>query len=417
MTRRIVVVNDSCHPNGGAALLAIQSAIAFARQGRNVTFISGDSRNPRLASEGISCVALDQDGLLETGALLAATRGLYNRAAKRLLEDWIERNDAPDTIYHLHGWAQILSPSIFIPLRKVSGRLVISAHDFFEICPNGTMYNFATGVACRLKPMSGACLSTNCDKRKYSHKLWRFARHSLLNWLREDGASMPPRLLINANMRASFRLAGMEESSLAVLPNPITPYCTQRVAAEKNSLALFVGRMEENKGIAEAAEACRRAGVRLIAIGAGAQLECLRTAYPEHQWPGRLEQSEIGQYAQVARFALMPSINNEPFGMTAVEALWSGLPLICSDNGLLAPDIVAAGAGIGIDPRDGNAFAAALAHFRDDAVVEEMSGAAFRDTRQLALSPEDWTRRLLDTYDALVEGGKPAFSRVAAGWG
>ena len=44
-----------------------------------------------------------------------------------------------------------------------------------------------------------------------------------------------------------------------VLPNPVTSWSAERVAAEDNRQALFVGRMEKTKGIDLAAEACRRA--------------------------------------------------------------------------------------------------------------------------------------------------------------
>jgi hypothetical protein len=80
---------------------------------------------------------------------------------------------------------------------------------------------------------------------------------------------------------------------------------------------------------------------------------------------------------------------------------------VTSRDALIAPDIVAAGAGLSVDPRDVAAFAAALsAIFADDARAREMSENAHRHTRALALPPEAWIDALLDGYTAYLDGGR-----------
>ena len=100
-------------------------------------------------------------------------RGLYNRRALTTLAEWIARNDTPETVYHLHVWSQVLSPSAFVALAAVRQRMLITAHDFFLVCPNGAYANYTTGETCALKPLSARCLTTACDKRNHAHKLWR----------------------------------------------------------------------------------------------------------------------------------------------------------------------------------------------------------------------------------------------------
>jgi glycosyltransferase involved in cell wall biosynthesis len=82
-----------------------------------------------------------------------------------------------------------------------------------------------------------------------------------------------------------------------------------------------------------------------------------------------------------------------------MEAALAGLPVILPPSALLAPDLVAAGAGIAVDPRDTAAFAAVLSALAaSDAQIEAMSRAAFTATRHLALSPDEWIDRLLGHY-------------------
>ena len=111
MIGRIVVVNDLARPQGGASLLALRSARAFATAGYPVTMITGDEQPEADGkNSGIDFHCLGQRRLLDRGMARSVLRGIYNRAARDHLAAWIARNDRPDTVYHVHGWSQILSP-------------------------------------------------------------------------------------------------------------------------------------------------------------------------------------------------------------------------------------------------------------------------------------------------------------------
>jgi glycosyltransferase involved in cell wall biosynthesis len=412
---RVVVINDLAKPQGGASLLALQSARAFAERGLPVTLLTGD-RGPASPEAGIECVSLGQDRLLSSNPAQALAFGLYNPAARRMIADWIARNDTPRTVYHLHGWSQILSPSLFDALDRVGGRLLMTAHDFFLTCPNGASFDYRMAEPCQRRPMSMACLTARCDRRNYGHKLWRSARQFVQRQTL-DFADLPPQLLIHRGMRPYFERAGVSGEDMVVLPNPVTPYSNERIAAERNHTALFVGRMEKTKGIDLALAACRLAGVKLAAVGDGATLDELREEYPEMDFIGRLPSDRIGPVARQARFLLMPSRHMEPFGLTAVEAMWSGLPVLCSDKALIAGDIERSGAGVALDPNDIAAFAKLLGQLAaDNATVRRMSAAAYENTRDLALAPDRWIDALLDAYSALLDGGKAELRRRAASW-
>jgi glycosyltransferase involved in cell wall biosynthesis len=399
---RIVVINDLSRPMGGASALAVASARAFVARGYPVTFIAGDDGEPL---EGIDTVTLGQGRLLAKGKLAALAEGLWNRAAARMVREWIERHDTPGTVYHLHGWSQILSPSILAALAPVRGRLVISAHDFFLACPNGAFADLRTGATCHRTPLSLSCIAAPCDRRNRVHKLWRVARTSLQR-LALDPKDMPPVLAIHEGMRPFLRLAGIPDASIHALPNPVEPFSTTRIPAENNRAALFVGRLEATKGPDLALAAATRAGMPITIVGDGALNDQLRARFPQATFTGRLAPAEIAAHAARARLLVMPSRYPEPFGLVATEALRSGLPVVLPPTALLAADIEKAGAGLAVDPRDTVAFAGALSRLAgDDALVRAMSEAAFTRTHTLALSPDAWIDRLLDHYAARLHGG------------
>src|SRR5262245_61106930 len=171
---RVVVINDVSVMRGGATAVALGSVELLAAQGVPITFIAGDDGthvDPR--SRLGEFLALGFRHILDRSALDAALGGLYNAEVEKLLARWIAANDTSRTIYHIHGWTKILSPAVFRALRPVAHRVVITAHDFFIVCPNGGYFNFATEAPCRLRPMGLRCLLTACDRRSYAHKVWR----------------------------------------------------------------------------------------------------------------------------------------------------------------------------------------------------------------------------------------------------
>lgn len=399
MIDHIVVINDLSVPKGGATALALASASAFRARGYRVTFITGDDGdNPALRDQGVEIVALGNKRLLSGGALTALTRGVYNRAAADMVARWIAANDRPSTVYHVHGWAQILSPSLFAAIAPVRARLVYSAHDFFLACPNGAFAFLKTGAVCTLTPMSPGCIGANCDRRSYAHKLWRVGRQAVQRHL-YDPRHSPPVLAIHESMRPYLMRAGIPDAAIVALPNPVVPWCSTRVEAERNAEILFIGRLEATKGPDLAAAAARAAGCTLRVIGDGVLRESLQASYPEMSFMGQQPPAAIRGYAERARMLVMPSRYPEPYGLVAAEALWSGLPVIITDTAFLADDIIAAGAGLAIEPRDTRAFAAAIRLIaEDDALARRMSEAAYGHTRGLALTPDAWIDRLLDAY-------------------
>ncbi len=399
MIDRIVILNDISRPMGGATALALLSATLFRSHGLAVTFIAGDAGdNDALAATGVEIIALGQQRLEASGKLQAFIGGLYSRDAATMISRWIAANDTPATIYHLHGFSQILSPSVFDALRPVKDRLVLSAHDFFLTCPNGSQAFLKSGAICPHVPMSLACVTADCDRRHYAHKLWRVARQAVQRHY-FDRRETPPILAIHEAMRAHLMRADVPSERIFTLPNPVTPWTSTRITAEDNDEVLFVGRLEATKGPDLAAAACRAAGVKLRMIGDGALLPAIARDYPEVHVMGRRGPPEIADFARRARLLVMPSRYPEPFGLVAVEALWSGLPVIANDTAFLAGDILAAGAGLAVDPRDTAGFAATIRRiFDDNATCRAMSEAGFAGMPGVALSPDEWADRLVTFY-------------------
>jgi glycosyltransferase involved in cell wall biosynthesis len=408
MIKRIVTIHDFCDPNGGATLLAVASARGFRERGYEVTFLTGDEgRNLSLTDAGVNIVSLGDTPLRQSSKAGLVLKGLYNLRARDFVRNWIETNDQPDTIYHLHNWAQILSPAVLSALGAVRERLFLSAHDFFHVCPNGSFSFLRTGELCPHKPMTIDCVRSNCDRQSYALKLARVARQAIRNHVFDTSAQVPV-IAIHERMKPLFVRAGVREQWVKVLPNPVEPFFAERIPAEQNDELVFIGRIEHTKGPDLIAAAARRAGVKMRFIGAGAMLSRLQRDYPEAIFDEFVPRHRLPEKLKNARAVAMPSRYAEPYGLVAVEALWSGLPIIIADTAFLAHDVVAAGAGISCRAQDPEALTAAIETiFGSDQMTHEMSLAAFHSTRQLGNTHEGWIDALLDLFEQRLAGTWP----------
>ncbi|GHE01969.1 hypothetical protein U879_16885 [Defluviimonas sp. 20V17] len=397
---RVVIINDASVARGGATGLALLAAREIRALGLRVTYVAGDSgAAPDLADLGIEVIATGGARLLDQPRLKSATAGLWNAAARAAIADLVAQ-DTPGTVYHVHGWAQILSPAIFAALAPVAPRVVVHAHDRFLACPNGVYHDFGRDRPCARAPLGAACLATDCDKHSYARKLWRVARQLMLRRAFDQRRPWGAIVLIHPRMAGLMEDVGYPPQRLCVLRNPASPYTESRVRAEENRALAFIGRIEREKGLAELAEAARRARLPLMVIGEGRERAPLATAYPEIRFEGWQDRAGIARLIKGARAVIVPGRIPEPFGLVIAEASFSGLPLLVSDSAFLAAEIDQAGLGRSFDMRAPNGLDAALTRFRDlsDAEVRTISERAFARPVPLAQTTEAWVKGLLALY-------------------
>jgi glycosyltransferase involved in cell wall biosynthesis len=393
---RIVVIHDFASPEGGAGVLAVRAAQEYARRGIPVTFFAGVMDDAGEGLEGIDLVGLHSARLLETSPARAMVQGFHNREAQDRLSQWIAEYDTERTVYHLHNWSQILSPAIFLALRIVADRLVVTCHDFFNTCPNGSFTHFNQSRRCELKPLSLACLASQCDRRNGLHKYWRTARQAHLNRLIRPLVSKATFTFLHERMKAKFIASGFAASRMVTIPNPVEPWSRTRITAERNQGFLFVGRLGRDKGADLAAAAATQAGVPLTLVGSGELEGSLRAATGNLLLPGWCNVEEIMHHASRARALIVPSRVVEPFGLVILEAAMSGLPVIVSERAYIAADAERLGFGMAFDTSAPGRLAELVALFgADDSAVARMSHNGFAHAGELALSVPEWTDRFL----------------------
>lgn len=404
---RVIMLHDSCVARGGATGIALLATRLLRERDVPVVFITGDAgENKNLRSQGVDVVSFGGTPLLQGRRIATARNGLWNSKARAFLADWISKNGRSDDVWHLHNWSQIWSPSIFSALAPVMRRLVVHAHDNFSACPNGAFYDYQREEVCERVPLSASCLTTNCDKRSALQKVWRSGRQALLGRT-FTAADAPPLLLIHPAMATAFLRSGFHADRMPLLRNPCTLFSDKRIAAENNKTLVYIGRLDHEKGALQLARAAAMANISLKVIGSGPEEAAISLANPEAELTGWQDHAQIRDHLAGARALVMPSLCPEPFGLVAVEAMGSGIPVIVSHTALLASEIVASGSGWSADVRNVDSLSQIL-HTVANApasVIRDKSRNAFQSSRSLASTPEAWCDGLLNIYRRVQDNG------------
>ena len=176
-----------------------------------------------------------------------------------------------------------------------------------------------------------------------------------------------------------------------------------------------LGRLDPNKRIDLAIEACARLRRKLVVIGSGQDESRLRQmARPETCFLGWRSDEEIRDHLRRCRALIFPG--EEDFGIVPVESMACSTPVIALGKGGAAETVVPHRAGddatgVWFDEQTPECLAEAILEFESHA--DDFDPSALR-RQALRFSAATYRERLFAALDAVLEGRDPARGRLAA---
>lgn len=330
--KNIIIVYDYAEINGGAAKVAIQSAIALAKMDYQVYFFAASGPvNQELQNSSVSVICLWIDDINHGSKLKAIKKGIWNKKAGNKFRDFLNQFSPIDTVIHIHGWVKALSSSIVKAAHKFP--IIVTLHDYFAVCPNGGFYNYRKQKICTKKPMSPECIFCNCDKRSFIQKSWRVIRQIV-----QDKSIRKNKNIIYISISQKIEdiiKPYVKSQHFCRIINPIQLAETQIDDCSKSNIYLYIGRLSEEKGIDLFCEAItqlkKENNIEGVVVGDGPFRDYLAEKYKDIYFEGWKMPKEVRNYIQKARALILPSKWYEGAPLTIIEAMSAGLPCIVSD--------------------------------------------------------------------------------------
>jgi glycosyltransferase involved in cell wall biosynthesis len=374
----VVVMNNSCTAQGGASRVAIDEALGLALAGHRVTFVGAAGPiSAELLNAPLKVICLGQQELARSGGNPAVMlQGLWNRAAYGAVSSVLATHDASRTVVHLHGFPQALSTS---PVRCALNRgfkVVCTLHDFFSACPNGGFFDFVSREPCARKALSVSCITTNCDKRRYSHKLYRVARAAVQLHFGHLPGGVKHYISLSRRSEELLRPYLPRDARIYPLENPVEAVKKTPVAVERNRMVVAVGRLDIEKGIEVLLDAIRHSDMHLTLIGDG-PLRGRAEASGICRVTGWLSREAVATELEAARCLIFPSLWYETYGLAVAEAAGRGVPAIVSNICAAAERVKDGVTGWHARAGDVSDLKRCLSIIKDDEVVRSAGQAAY----------------------------------------
>ncbi len=341
---KILMVDKYYYPKGGSQTYLLELKKKLEREGHEIIMFSMKS-DENYSSEYSSYFVENVDySLGGIQKIKNSFKLIYSKEAYDKLCQLIEKTK-PD-LAHVNLVYHQLTPSVLHALNKYNIPMVYISHDFKLICPNYKLYH--EGV-CR-KCYGGKyfnCVSSRCHKGSFVGSALVTMEAYVHKWLKSYellDKIIAPSHYIEEELLA----AGIKREKVICLPNFLTMKREIDLnQIQKEETLLYYGRLSPEKGLLVLLEALTQVKypLQVKIIGKGPQREELEQFVAKHNlsnvsFLGFMSGETLQREIASAKATVLPAIWNEPFGLTVIESLSFGTPVIGSRVGAIGENIV-----------------------------------------------------------------------------
>ena len=399
----VIIVNSYGSVNGGATRVAIDEAVGLAESGIPVTFFSAVGPiSEELRSAPLRVLCLNQRDLFKgSRSPTVAFQGLWNHSAYEAMGHLLDASDQRTTVVHIHSFSQAMSASPIISALHRGFKVICTLHDYFLACPNGGFFDFPARSECTLRPLSFSCATRNCDKRRYSHKLYRLLRTGFQWHVCDVPKALKNYIALSSHSTAKIRPYLPHDARVFHLPNPCLIPKRPPVDLLRNREIVAVGRLDPEKGIELLVKAGEIANLRILFIGDG-PLRSVAEASGLNEVTGWLPRTELLEKLETARCLVFPSLWPETYGLTVMDAAARGIPAVVSDITGIAERIENDVTGWHIGAANLDQLVSRLRATQDAATMSALGAATYARYWHAPLTQEKHITDLLGIYEKIL---------------
>jgi glycosyltransferase involved in cell wall biosynthesis len=341
--------------------------------------VSGENRvvddEARLLLDGGHDVQLWDPSPAVGGLALVRTAAgaVWSRSASTEIRRLVQATGAE--VVHCHNLFPVLSPAVLRAAASEGAAVVVTLHNYRMLCLPADFRR--EGLPCE------DCLG-HVPWRGVVHRCYRGsalgsgALATSLALHRTLGTFDAPRMFLAVSrfVRQKHIDAGWAPERITVKPNFSWP------APRRDRLGdyfVYLGRLSQEKGIAELVTAWRGIPAKLLVVGTGPQESEMRSvAPPQVEFRGLVAATEVPSILAGARALMVPSMCYEGQPRSVLEAYAAGRPVVAHRIGGLPEVVIDGETGLLVDPADERAWSDAVLRLLDDGEAERLGEGAYR---------------------------------------
>jgi glycosyltransferase involved in cell wall biosynthesis len=321
------------------------------------------------------------------------------------------RNRRPDVV-HIHNTFPLLSPSVVAACHDAGVPAVATLHNYTTVCAPGTLYR--DGAVCT------DCVGTR-PLPAVRHGCYRGSRPatvpvavSMMANRRRWWSGIARFFCISSAQRELLVRAGMPEHRLAVKHNFVPDPGLRRTGPGEHML--YLGRLTPEKGVRVLLAAwdllAERGGLGMPLLLAGSgplagEVARWAEGRDDARFLGLQGAAECRELTARAAAVVAPSVWLEAFGLVAVEAMATGVPVVAAAHGAFGELVDDGVTGLLHHPGDPESLVECLTRVVKSAEDNQLLGEAGRRRYERGFTPAVGLERLLAGYRAAIGGNQP----------
>jgi glycosyltransferase involved in cell wall biosynthesis len=274
------------------------------------------------------------------------SRMFYSFEAKKKLSRLI-KDVKPDLIYVLH-YQNKISASIFDAAVNNKVPVIHRVSDFGQICANGIFYRARKKDICE-RCLQGSKINAVINKCVYDSYIYSAVKAGSLQLQNFLGVKKKISAFVVPSKFTITKLVqyGFQAEKLVNIPTFFNfQSVKQGIEISYEPFALFVGRIEEEKGLMTLIKAFENSGYALKIIGSSSSgyesvlLQYLEGKNHSIEFLGQKQFDEIQQYLSKCAFTVMPTEVYDNFPNTIVESYAFKKCVVATDTGSLREIVI-----------------------------------------------------------------------------
>ncbi|MCG3710609.1 glycosyltransferase [Aliarcobacter butzleri] len=284
-----------------------------------------ESLQKRLGKENVFSYEVSNDDISKLKLVFGIwfSKKYYEEVKKIIEENGID-------LVHIHNFYPLLTPSIFKASKDAGAKVVHTLHNYRLWCISGIFYRDGFGICelCTKTKFSLQGIFSKCFRKSMIQSIlaqlsfWYYRTTKIFD-------NIDYFFVLTNFQKEKVKSLGIDENRIVLKPNSLNMTFDKNLD-KKNYI--YVGRLEESKGIYTLLEEWNTLDEEFILtiIGGGEIEEGLKSKYNKSNiiFKGKCSREETLKSISKAKYLIQPSVLYETFGLTIIEAMSFGVPVI-----------------------------------------------------------------------------------------